>query len=159
MDISRKDKIQKGLEKLIEGPEVGKDNPKILSQWYMTVAQGLLEVYLCRKSIGGMYVSLSEHWLGRAESIAFDYVTAWGYGQVEVYMAVEECARSFEEALESEFRKNEELPGVAAYEIDFDAAHPKKFNNADPIQWYTELSSLAPKIVNDWVYDVRRRMK
>jgi hypothetical protein len=151
------DHIEAGLKTLIEGPSAQLTG-KATENWAMTIAQGLLEAYLFRKELSGMHVALSEHWLKEAETIDYEYVEVWGYGHLEVYIAVEECARSFEEAVEREYRKVDELPGIAAYEIDFDATHPKEFRHNDPIKWYNELSSLAPKIVQDWIRTVNTRM-
>ena len=151
------DKIEAGLRQLAEGPEEDLDL-KSREVWAKGIAENLLEAYLFRKELSGMHVALSEHWLKEAETIEYEYVEVWGYGHLEVYMAVEECARSFEEAVEREYRKVDELPGIAAYEIDFDAAHPKSFRHNDPIKWYNELSYLAPKIVEDWISDVNERM-
>lgn len=149
------DRIEAGLRTLIAGPKATLTNA---SKWAEGIARNILEDYLIRRQVSGMYVALSEHWLKRAEDIDFEYVEDWGYGHIEVYIAIEECAREFETALEIEHRASEGLPGVAAYELNFDTAHPKKFNMGDPVKWYEELASMAPKIVKDWVAELDARM-
>ena len=82
-----------------------------------------------------------------------EYVTKWGYGQVDIFAAIYPAAKALIDAVD---KRIDDLPGVPFYELPY---YLPPIPEEDPMMWWDMLVEKADECVDTWITEIEKRMK